>query len=217
MHRRAFRHYRRHPRSRHHRQQMATTRRARTAHPRGRRCHSAPKPTAHDTGTPMTDVLDLLLEPQVLIDPALTYTWLRAHHPVSWSDRGRLYVLSRHADIKWALTTPHLRSPEPGELSALVPHANRHRALRILLRTLPMTNPPVHTRLRRLVQRDFTARRVLDLWESTEQTCHRLLDHITARLRDGEIVDVHESLSKELALTVIADLLGVLPDDRPEL
>jgi len=165
----------------------------------------------------MTDVLDLLLQPEVQADPYPAYERLRMDNPVCWSERGSVYVLSRHADVRWAFNSSDLRSPEPEELSALVPKAKLHQALGMLLRTLPMTNPPVHTRLRRLVQRDFTARRVQGLWASVEQTGSHLLDRMTSRLGDGEVVDLHEDFSKPLALNVIADLLGVPESDQTQL
>jgi len=165
----------------------------------------------------MTDVLARLSEPSAQEDPYPTYAWLRAHDPVSWSGQGKVYVLSRHADIKWAFNSPDLRAPEPEQLSTLVPRANDHPSLRLLLRTLPMNNPPTHTRLRRLVQRDFTAQRVNGIRESVEQACDQSLDNIVTRLRDGEIVDIHSDFSRTLAMSVIADLLGVPEADRPAL
>jgi len=165
----------------------------------------------------MTDPLTLLMEPGALDDPHPTYAWLREHDPIAWSERGGVYVLSRHADIRQAFSNPLLRAPERDELLATVPRAERHPALATLLNTVPMTNPPVHTRLRKLVQRDFTARRVAGLRTATERICDALLEPIAAKLQDGEQVDIHEEFSKTLSMRVIADLLGVPDGDRPEL
>src|SRR5262249_7473753 len=137
MHRGAFRHHGRHTDRRHHHEQVAPARRTGPADPVGRRCHGAARQATAERGGSMTDVLDLLLQPEVQADPYPTYARLRRENPVSWSERGRVYVLSRHADVRWAFNSPDLRSPEPEELSSLVPKAKLHRALGMLLRTLP--------------------------------------------------------------------------------
>lgn len=165
----------------------------------------------------MTDVLTRLLDPAVRDDPYSTYAWLREHEPVSWSERGGVYVLSRHADVHRAFSDPRLKAPEQDELMAVAPRARRHPALHTLLGTMPMTNPPTHTRLHKLVQRDFTAWRVRSLQASVQLGCDALLDSVAVRLRDGEAVDLHEEFSQRLAMNAIAGLLGVPEADRGEL
>src|SRR5262249_18725837 len=66
----------------------------------------------------------------------------------------------------------------------------------------------------RLVARDFTPTRVADMHEHIGQTCDRLLDGIADRLHAGDVVDLHATWTKPLALDVISDLLGVPPDVR---
>ena len=75
-------------------------------------------------------------------------------------------------------------------------------------------DPPDHTRLRRLVARHFTARRVARMTGDIERTTRRLLDELA--VRDGE-VDLVEHFAARLPVAVIADLLGVPADDRGQL
>lgn len=66
-------------------------------------------------------------------------------------------------------------------------------------------DPPAHTRLRRLLQRDFTARRVEQLRPRVEQITRRLLDD----LPDEGCVDLIETFAFPLPVTVICELLGI--------
>ncbi|MFI5962071.1 cytochrome P450 [Streptomyces asoensis] len=72
-------------------------------------------------------------------------------------------------------------------------------------------DPPQHTRLRALVSRAFTARRVAELRPGIERITGDLLDAMLPRGR----ADLVESLAYPLPLTVICELLGVPERDRP--
>ncbi|EYT82342.1 cytochrome P450 [Streptomyces sp. Tu 6176] len=73
-------------------------------------------------------------------------------------------------------------------------------------------DPPDHTRLRRLVAREFTPRRVAGLAPRIQRTTDGLLDAMLAA--PGGRVDLVEALSFPLPITVICDLLGVPDLDR---
>jgi len=69
---------------------------------------------------------------------------------------------------------------------------------------------PDHTRLRRLVARAFTARRVAGMEPQIEATTRKLLDQLHGRDR----VELVEDFAAQLPVAVIADLLGVPAEDR---
>ncbi|MFJ2817301.1 cytochrome P450 [Streptomyces sp. NPDC091279] len=79
-------------------------------------------------------------------------------------------------------------------------------------KNLLLTDPPQHTRLRALVSRTFTARRVEQLRPRIQQITGELLD---AMLPLGR-ADLVESFAYPLPLTVICELLGVPDLDRTE-
>jgi cytochrome P450 len=74
-------------------------------------------------------------------------------------------------------------------------------------------NAPDHTRLRKLVSRAFTARRVAGMEGGVEKTTHALLDAMEVEDR----VDLVDRFAASLPVAVIADLLGVLPEERAPL
>ncbi|TXS48548.1 cytochrome P450 [Streptomyces sp. uw30] len=77
-------------------------------------------------------------------------------------------------------------------------------------KSLLATDPPQHTRLRGLISRAFTMRRVEELRPRIQQITDDLLD---AMLPRGH-ADLVESLAYPLPLTVICELLGVPEMDR---
>ncbi|MFJ5309704.1 cytochrome P450 [Streptomyces sp. NPDC088350] len=78
--------------------------------------------------------------------------------------------------------------------------------------TLAGTNPPQHTRLRRLLSKAFTARRVESLRPRVQEITDTLLDAIAA---DGR-ADLVTALAVPLPMQVICELLGVPIADRVE-
>src|SRR5260370_11803907 len=75
-------------------------------------------------------------------------------------------------------------------------------------RTMLFSDPPMHTRLRRLVSRDFTPRRIREM-EPRIRTIAR--DLIDAASRKGEL-EVMSGLANALPVMVIAEMLGVPPE-----
>lgn len=72
-------------------------------------------------------------------------------------------------------------------------------------------DPPDHSRLRRLVGKAFTARRLEQMREGVRELVNRLLDEMMAQ---GDSADVVEELARPLPVTVICDLLGVPQEDH---
>lgn len=79
-----------------------------------------------------------------------------------------------------------------------------------------ITDPPTHTRLRKLVSMAFTRRQVERLTPDIEAITTRLLDDVATRLADTGEVDLVASFAHPLPLTVICDLLGVPEEGRAE-
>lgn len=79
--------------------------------------------------------------------------------------------------------------------------------------SLLVTEPPDHTRYRKLVMRVFTARAVQRLRERTEEIAEGLLDDLAGD-RGGAPVDLVEEYCSLLPVTVIAEILGVPASER---
>lgn len=72
--------------------------------------------------------------------------------------------------------------------------------------------PPKHTRLRRLVLRAFTSRRINSMSPEIEQLCHQLIDGFP-----DEPFDLIEKYGQPIPVIVICRLLGVPEEMAPQL
>jgi cytochrome P450 len=149
-----------------------------------------------------------LVDPAVLADPHPALASLRESGPVHRIDMRMglpVWVVTRYDDVLAALSDPRL-SNDPHNAGAL------EETLRgdFLSRSLIGTDPPEHTRLRRLVAKAFTARRVEGLRPRVQEIADALLDRITPR---GS-ADLVGEFALPLPITVIGELLGVPEADR---
>jgi cytochrome P450 len=143
-----------------------------------------------------------------LADPFPTLAALRESgpvHRVTMRPGVPVWVVTRYADVLAAFSDPRLSSD---------PHRT-HEFDAILdgdyfSRSMIGTDPPEHTRLRRLVSKAFTARRVEALRPRVQRITDDLLDRISPRGR----ADLVAEFALPLPITVIGELLGVPESDR---
>jgi cytochrome P450 len=149
-----------------------------------------------------------LVDPAVLADPHPVLAALRESSPVHRVDMRMglpVWMITRYDDVLAALSDPRL-SNDPHHATALT------EAMRgdFLSRSMIGTDPPEHTRLRRLVSKAFTARRVEALRPRIQEITEALLDRFSTR---GS-ADLIAEFGLPLPVTVIGELLGVPEADR---
>ncbi len=116
-------------------------------------------------------------------------------------------LVARYADVTAGLRDhEHLSSVQPPPPPEQV-YEGRFKGSRNMLGS----DPPQHSRLRRLVSRDFTPRRIRELEPRIREIAKELLDRVEAK---GEF-DVMADLANVLPVTVIAEMLGVPPELNP--
>jgi cytochrome P450 len=149
---------------------------------------------------------------QAALEPVLDE--LRAHAPFY---RGKFAsVTADHAAVRALLSNPDAGArflPADGgsTLTRLQAWAMEDAPLGPLTPpSLLVTEPPDHTRYRRLVSRVFSARAVENLRGRTQQIATELLDQIDPR----SPVDLVATYCSLLPVTVIAEILGVPERDR---
>jgi cytochrome P450 len=141
-------------------------------------------------------------------DPYPTYRWLRDHAPLYRNGSLNFWALSRYRDVFDAsLAWDVYSSAEGTTLERTDPRLFETRPMIIFL------DPPRHDRLRKLVSRAFTPRRVADLEPFIRGAVSRLLDRV-AREGGGDFV---RDVSMPLPMEVIFTLLGVPEGDRHQL
>ena len=148
---------------------------------------------------PASVLAEGLLDPTLYADdPFPLYDELRSSAPVAWCASRGFWALTRHADVSAVSVDPERFRSGAGILVDEIGHSYDSPP------TMMHTDPPAHTRYRRLVQPSFkpTAVRTLDV--PIRAMAASLLDYLPA----GEPVDVVPSLSIPFPLQVICELLG---------
>ncbi|MFJ7076857.1 cytochrome P450 [Streptomyces sp. NPDC098781] len=143
------------------------------------------------------------------VNPHPVYARLREQGPVhrvrlpDWASE--VWLVVGHEEARAALADPRL-SKDGAKIGL--------KSLEEVMigKNLLATDPPQHTRLRGLIARSFTMRRVEELRPRIQQITDDLLDAMLPRGR----ADLVESLAHPLPLTVICELLGVPEMDRAE-
>jgi cytochrome P450 RapN len=137
------------------------------------------------------------------------YAELRRDEPltrVTMPYGGEAWLATRHADVKTVLADP--RFSRAATVGADSPRPTP--AIQTSESILSM-DPPKHTRLRKLVAKAFTARRIGELRPRTQQIVDDLLDEMIA---GGSPADLSAALAWPLPITVICEMLGVPLADR---
>jgi cytochrome P450 PksS len=119
------------------------------------------------------------------------------------------WLVSRYADVLSVLKDPRL-AKDPRSASGTAKEPWVPGFLKPLQRNMLDLDPPDHTRLRGLVHKAFTPRLVEQLRGRIQALCDQLLD---GAQRQGHI-DLVRSYALPLPVTIIAELLGVPPEDR---
>jgi cytochrome P450 len=161
----------------------------------------------------MTLVYDPRLA-EVIADPYPTFRRLQTEDPVHWSEPLGGWVLTRYGDVRAALNDPRLSSDRitPFKASGSGRHAGLGELLRLVGLWAVFTDPPLHTRLRGLMNVAFTSRAVERLRPRIAELVDELLDGVRGRAH----MDVIRDFAYPLPITVIAEMIGVPRADRED-
>lgn len=153
--------------------------------------------------------LSELTQPEGRADPYPRYEAVRRTAPVALAEDGAI-VLTRYADCLEVLHNPRFGRVDADDVFGAAGLSNWRDLPAIFTFSTSMlsSNPPQHTRLRRLVSKAFTARKVELLRPAVESTVSNLLDQLEG---GGDFVD---GFAFPLPVAIIGELLGVPPTDR---
>ena len=114
---------------------------------------------------------------------------------MSEPDSGQTVVITKYDTVRALLADPRLSSAPPEGHAGF---GGRH---------MLNTDPPDHTRLRKLTQKAFTTRRV----EALRPRIQEIIDALIADISPKGEADLIASVAFPLGTTVICQLVGVLP------
>ena len=169
----------------------------------------------HHANCPITDV-SAAFDPLDLSDPFPLLAQARRERPVFHSPAIDYWVVTRYADIK-AIFRDHERYTAANTITPIVPFSDAVK--RMLAEgdyspepVLSNNVPPSHTRIRKLVNRLFTPRRMKSFAPAIRAIAERAVERIQA-LREADIV---AELTYEYPAYVLFHVLGVPDADVPQ-
>lgn len=125
--------------------------------------------------------------------------WLRENDPVHWSERSRLWVITKFEDVSYVSKNPQIfcsgGGVRPGSAVKL---------------PLIDEDEPRHTRLRRLINRGFTPRMVKKLEAAFREIATDTIDRIAS---SGEC-DFVDDIAVPMPILLIAEMIGIRREDR---
>ena len=126
------------------------------------------------------------LDPAFIADPYPFYRRLRETAPVFKTPQG-FWLITRYEDVAFALRDKRFGKDFVGNMKRRYGAADgmNEPAIASLARTMLVQDPPDHTRLRGLVTKAFTARRVADMRPRIKKIVDEQLDRVADQGRDG--------------------------------
>ena len=153
----------------------------------------------------MADIQFSPLSPEFRVNPYPFYDMLRAAAPVFYWEPWGVWFLTRYDDCNTLLRNNRLGHGVLGE-----PPESQRALVEMQRNWMLFQNPPDHTRLRGLVHKAFTPRRVEQLRGKIQAITDSLLDKVQAAGK----MDVIADLAYPLPVTVIAEMLGIPPEEQ---
>lgn len=158
------------------------------------------------TGRRGSALAEGLLEPGIYAhDPFPLYRSLRDEGPLVWCESKGFWAVTTHREVSAISVDPVRFRSGDGILIDEIGQSYDAPP------TMMHTDPPAHTRYRRLVQPSFKPTAVRDLDTPIRNMAKRLV----AALPAGEAVDIVAALSVPYPLQVICELLGTDPERWP--
>jgi cytochrome P450 len=160
--------------------------------------------------TAKTEPLFNPLAPEFIRDPYPSYERLRTTDPMHITPFGA-FVASRHAEASLVLRDKRFgKDFVDRTVRRYGPQAMDEPIFRHMSHWMLQQDPPDHTRLRGLVVKAFTARRVEDMRPRIQHIVDQSLD----RVADRGHMDLIEDFAFRLPVTIICDMLGIPEEHR---
>ncbi|MFI5849422.1 cytochrome P450 [Micromonospora chalcea] len=157
------------------------------------------------------DALALLMSPEGRVDPYPTYERLRAHGPVVQAGPV-FFAVTGYAEADAILRDARFGVMDDALRDQFMPGWRESPAILSISRSMLRTNPPDHSRMRRLAAGAFTPRRIAAMRDVVQAQADELIDAMLAA--EGP-VDFMAAFAYPLPVGVICALLGVPAADRP--
>ncbi|MEU4608346.1 cytochrome P450 [Kribbella sp. NPDC023972] len=158
-------------------------------------------------------VLEIPFQDAFQFDPSPTFAQLRENRPVARVRTlagAEVWLVTRYDDVRLVLADPRFSR------AAVVKHGAPRVALaKPMPNSLTTTDPPEHTRLRKLVSSTFAHRRIERTRPWVAELSAQLAEDVAVAVA-GDGADIRQLVALPLPIQVICQLLGVPYDDREQ-
>ncbi|MFH5798613.1 cytochrome P450 [Haladaptatus sp. CMAA 1911] len=154
---------------------------------------------------------DELSERKAWLEPFDWYREMREQAPVRYDPARGVWDVFRYDDVKEMLDDDERFSVSPRNADGFQEPEGEEAG--VMLDTMLMQDPPRHDELRGVVDEEFSPRTIRELEPRIRELTTELLDDI---LDNGGEIDLVEEFAYPLPVIVIAELLGVPPEDREQ-
>ncbi len=155
----------------------------------------------------MTATYDLL-SPAHFAAPYETFALMRENDPLYWHEQTGLWFVTRYQDVHAVARDRRFSS---NRIHSFMPPGTDEKTQavrRFFIDWMVFTDPPEHTRLRKLFSRVFSSRSIAML----EPYIHRVADEALDRVKGQDQIDIIRDFGFRVPSRVIAHMLGVSPD-----
>ncbi|HKP83826.1 MAG TPA: cytochrome P450 [Pyrinomonadaceae bacterium] len=153
--------------------------------------------------------------PDFISNPYRTYQHLRTTAPLHWADKFRkgAWLVTRYADVLAGLHDPRLSSQRSHTLTAALPSEAQSEFAtfnQIFSKWMLFLDPPHHSRLRKLLNKEFTPNMIQQLRPRIQHAVNTLLDQALGKTEMEFMTEV----ANPLPVRVIAEMLGIPSEDQ---
>ncbi|MFU8763606.1 MAG: cytochrome P450 [Haliea sp.] len=148
-------------------------------------------------------------DPEIIADPHSAFARLRTSAPMAWNQAG-FWIATRHDDVRSVIIDR--KNFGQGDFTRNIQlyygedfDVFAHSAYRWLSEVFVYQDPPRHTRIRGLVSKALTAKRVREMRPDIEAITHRLLD----RFADRHAMELIHDFAYRLPTLVMCHMLGI--------
>lgn len=156
-----------------------------------------------------------MFDSDFIADPYRIYNHLRAAAPLLWTDKFRsgAWLVTRYADVVAGLHDPRLSSQRSHTLTAALPREVQGEFAKfneIFSKWMLFLDPPHHSRLRKLLNKEFTPNMIQRLRPRIQHVVNMLLDHALEKTE----LEFMTEFANPLPVRVIAEMLGIPGEDQ---
>ena len=156
-----------------------------------------------------------MFDSDFITNPYRAYSYLRAAAPVYWMDKFRTgaWLVTRYADVLTGLHDARLSSQRSHNLTAALPSATQSEFAtfnRIFSKWMLFLDPPEHSRIRKLLNKEFTPNMIQRLRPRIQQVVDSLLDDVAGKSE----IEFMTEFANPLPVRVIAEMLGIPAEDQ---